>query len=281
MTAKGCEFSYYPGCLSGESAREYDASIRRLAGFLGIDLEEIDDWNCCGAPSVAEIDPLAAKALARRNVSLADAGRTIVSGCPNCVASIQDVAGAERATHILGLLTLPAIRQKIVDAIDRSGEPRPVGTLRVACYYGCELGNDVAEDPMEDLMTICGVTVIKWNGRNRPTGGNLIIAKPKLGLDIIEKIFDDFESTSADAIVTAGPHSHFNLDTFQHQLGQRRRRALSVPILHVTEVLCLALGIEDVEKWLERHVTSPLPLIDRLINEEERTRRIESKAAKQ
>ena len=286
MTAKRREFSYYPGCFAGESAREYDASIHGLAKMLDVGLEEIDDWNCCGWTSVADCIPEAAKALARRNARLAPEGRTIVSGCPNCVAGLQDVSAEGRAVHVLGLFTVPAIRRRIVDAIADSGEKRPVGSLKVACYYGCELQNPELwgtpdgrpEDPMEDLMTICGATVIKWRGRRRPTGGNLVLAKPELGFELIAKILEDFEQTSADVIVTACPHSHFSLDSFQHQIGRRRRRALSVPILHFTEVLALALGIERVDRWLERHVTSPLPLLDRLVNEEEATQRSEKKS---
>ena len=85
MSDESAAFSYYPGCMATETALAYDASIRTLAGLLDITLDEIDDWNCCGADVVHGVDPKAAAALARRNLERAPDGRAVVSGCPVCV----------------------------------------------------------------------------------------------------------------------------------------------------------------------------------------------------
>jgi heterodisulfide reductase subunit B len=277
-------FAYYPGCLAGESAREYDASIRWLAREVNVELQEIDDWSCCGAGVVQDLDPQAGRALAKRNLDLA-AGRGVLSGCPNCVARLQEAGSRDSACHVLGLFTRADVREKIAAKIKAAGEKRPVGSLKVACLYSCELSNpdlwalggEAVESPIELLMEAAGATVVNWGGMRRCTGGYLLLAKPELGFEMLEKTFRDFEHSGADAIVTACPHGHFNLDAFQHTLGRQRRRALEAPVLHFTEVLALAMCADSagVDRWLDRHVTSAFPLIERLVSEEEKRKAAE------
>jgi len=261
--AKGEVFAYFPGCLTAESAREYDASIRVLARMLEVNLVEIDGWRCCGAG----LGPAAAPAAAGE----------IVSGCPVCVARLREASPESKVAHVLSVLTRPVILEKLKAKIAAGGEKRPVGSLKVAPYYGCEVA---AEAPaIETLMGAAGATVVKWDGRNRPSGGYGLFADPEAGLEMLGRIFRDFEKSGADAIVTACPHCHFNLDAFQFAIGRARKRALEVPILHFTEVLALAMNL-DLERGLERHVTSALALIDRLIAEESKRRAAEARAEK-
>ena len=289
MTDTRETFAYFPGCLAGESAREYDASIRWLAREVGVELREIDDWNCCGAGVVQDLDPQAGRALAGRNLALAG-GRKVLSGCPNCVTCLQEAGSRDSASHVLGLFTRADIREKIAARIKATKEKRPVGSLKVACFYSCELskpevwalGGEPVERPIELLMEIAGATVVKWGGMMRCSGGYMLLAKPELGFDLLAKTFRDFESSGADAIVTACPHSHFNLDSFQYTLGKKRKSALEVPVLHFTEVLALAMCAESAgaDRWLDRHVASTFPLIERLVAEEEKRKAAEARAQK-
>ena len=302
--------AYFPGCLTTESAREYDASIRRVAKEAGLALEEIGGWGCCGAG----IDPQRGGALARRNVERAGAGRTITSGCPLCISRTRNASPETPATHVLGLFTRADVRGRLSDKIKSTGENRPVGSLKVVCFYGCELTNRAlwvvpsplggegkgegyaspdepsrppspsgaeeespVESPIELLMETAHAEVVKWDGLRRCCGGYLLFSKPEIGFGMLEKIFREFEKSGADAIVTACPHCHFNLDVFQYTLGRRRKRALEVPVLHFTEVLALAMGFPETERWFSRHVTSPFVLYDRLCAEEEKRRLAETK----
>ena len=283
MSTTAETFSYYPGCLAAESAREYDASIRRLAKLADVALEDIDDWNCCGAGVVQQTDAAAGKALARRNLDRAGEGRAVVSGCPICVARLREAASAEGAVHVLDLLARPDVREKIAARIRATGEKRPVGSLKVACFYGCEFSEaaqDEASAPLEALMTLAGATAVEWRGIRRCCGGYRLFSEPEVGFGMLRKVFRDFANSGADAIVTACPHDHFNLDTFQYEIGRRQKRALEVPILHFTEVLALAMNLDATEKWLDRHVTSPFPLLDRLVTEEETRKRAEARTRK-
>jgi len=278
--------AYYPGCLAEETAREYDASIRTLCRALEIELDEIDDWNCCGAGVVRDVNPAAAEALARRVLDAAGTGRTVVSGCPVCVRRLQEAGGS--AYHVLSVFARQDVRERIRAKIEAKGEARPLGSMKAACFYGPELADaalweTAADDeawPMDVLMTLAGAKVIRWGGSRRSAGGYLLFAKPETGFEMLGKIFRDFEKSGADAIVTADPHAHFNLDVFQYEIGRRRKRALDVPVLHFTEVLALAMELEPTERWLERHVTGTLPLIDRLCIEEDKRLEAEKKAAK-
>jgi heterodisulfide reductase subunit B len=117
---------------------------------------------------------------------------------------------------------------------------------------------------------------MNWGGLKRCCGGYLLFARPDLGFEMLEKVFRDFEKSDADAIVTACPHCHFNLDAFQFAIGRARKRALDVPVLHFTEVLALAMNL-DLEREFERHVTSLLPLLERLITEEDKRKAADAK----
>ena len=284
-------FAYLPGCLTTESAREYDASIRLVAKALGLALDEIDDWNCCGAGIVQQADAQAAAALARRNVERAGAKRMLVSGCPICIARTQEAAPETPATHLLGILTRPDVLAKLAEKVKATGQKRPVGSLKVAPFYGCALADralwtipspprgEGVPAPIETLMEAAGATALNWGGLKRCCGGYLLYARPDLGFEMLEKVFRDFEKSGADAIVTACPHCHFNLDAFQFAIGRARKRALDVPILHFTEVLALAMNL-DAERGFERHVTSAFPLVERLVNEESKRQAAEARAAK-
>lgn len=283
MSPEATAFAYYPGCMAGETAREYDASIQALAKLAGITLGEIDDWNCCGAGILQDVDPKAAAALGRRNLDRAPDGRVIVSGCPLCVARLQETGSPEGATHVLGIFGREDVREKLAEKIEATGEKRPLGSMKVACYYGRALaepalwGGGEGPWPMETLAELAGASVVKWGGGRRPSGGYRVFARPEEGFGLLEKIFRDFEKSGADAIVTADPHAHFNLDSFQYTIGRRRRRALEVPVFHFTELLGLAMNIEMTEKWLSRHVACPFPLIDRLVAGEENRKRAEAR----
>ncbi|HUV38323.1 MAG TPA: heterodisulfide reductase-related iron-sulfur binding cluster [Planctomycetota bacterium] len=271
-------FAYYPGCLTLESAREYDASIRALCRVLDIALEEVDDWNCCGAGVLD--DAAAAEALANRVLERAGDRRPVVSGCPTCVVALQAAGGPDAARHVLAVFTEPAVRERICAKIAATGAERPLGAMKVACFYGRALSNPAlwggtAEGeswPMDVLSELSGATVVKWGGSRRSAGGYVLMAKPEAGFEMLAKVFRDFEKSGADAIVTADPHAHFNLDAFQYEIGRRRRQALEVPVFHVTELVALAMELEPTERWLDRHVTGTLPLLDRLCAEEDRRR---------
>jgi heterodisulfide reductase subunit B len=255
-------FAYLPGAAA-EVAREYDASIRALAKLLDIKLVDLDDWNDVGGRALEGIEPEAAARLARRDLALAG-GRVILSGCPITVAQLRRAGGPGCAMHLVELLLREDVREGIAAKIRTAGEKRPVGSLEVACYTG-----GAAMPSMEGLMELAGAKTVGWGGMLRPHGGMLLYARPDVGFAMLEKIFRDFERSGADAIVTADPLAHFNLDAFQYAVGRRRRHALAVPVFHVTEVLALAMGLERTEDWLERHLTSPFPLVDRLIAEED------------
>jgi heterodisulfide reductase subunit B len=193
----------------------------------------------------------------------------------------------DRVFHVLGLFARADVRERLAAKITETGQKRPVGSLKVVCFYGGEFaapsqaapaGEGAPAGPMESLMQLAGAHVIEWEGKERACGAFTVFSNPEAAFGRMEKIFRDFEKSSADAIVTACPHCHFNLDAFEYTIGRRRRKALEVPILHFTEVLALAMEIGRVEKWFGRHVTSPFPLIDRLDEEEER-RRLDEQAA--
>ena len=150
--SRGQVFSYFPGCLAEESAREYDASIHRVLAELDVHLAEIDGWTCCGAGVVREDGTPAGRGNAGGSVEHEAAG-PVVSGCPLCVERLRDSGGPDSALHVLDLLSRDELREALAMKIRAIGEERPVVSLKVVCYEGCGVsrGKSGADAPVPPL----------------------------------------------------------------------------------------------------------------------------------
>jgi heterodisulfide reductase subunit B2 len=276
---------YYPGCSLDGTSREFGESLVAVAHSLGADLHEIDDWSCCGASSAHVVNHDLSVALPARNLALAEAQgfEEIVAPCAACYNRLatarQAVAGGEtaRVSDILGrpvagrlpvrnvieLLTglAPSITKRIV---------RPLGGLKVACYYGCLLvrpsavtGFDDEEQPqsMESLARLCGAAPVRWNMAVECCGGSFSVCRTGSVIRLGRAILDDARRAGAEAIVVACPMCHSNLDFRQAAM---RIETGSLPILFITELVGLAIGLEADALGLQRHFVNTGALLQRL-----------------
>jgi heterodisulfide reductase subunit B len=276
-------FSYYPGCSLESTSKEYDKSIRSVAKILDIDLIELDDWNCCGASSGHCTNHLLSLALPARNLALAEReGLDMAVACAACFLrfrqanyeirssgnlrqEIEEIIGmpykgSVEVRHLLDIF----VHEVGLEEVERKVE-KPLGGLKLACYYGCYLVRppeitqfDDTENPMlmDDLLKALGAETVDWSHKVECCGGNLMLSRSDIVGKLVGDICQATIEAGATAIVTACPLCQANLDT-------RQSDPKKIPILHFSELLGLALGAKEqtVKAWLRRHINNPQEML--------------------
>lgn len=273
--------SYYPGCSLGATAKEYDASTRAVCEALGIELVELDDWNCCGATSAHSIGGSLGLALPGRNLILAErVGDDLVTPCSACYGrlraaehalrrpgmekkELENVLGAPFAGKITVLSLLEAVVKRVgLDAV-RELVKRPLTGLKVVCFYGCLLVRPPEitkfkhpENPMwmDDLMGVLGAEVRPWSFKTDCCGASQAITSPAMAQKLVGRILNGAKEAGADALVTTCPLCQTNLE-------MQRPAATGAPCYYFTELMGLAFKLEGVRSWLGRHLIEPLGLL--------------------
>jgi heterodisulfide reductase subunit B len=290
------DVAYYPGCSLHGTSREFDESLRAVAAELGIGLTEIADWNCCGASSGHTTDHLLGVALPARNLALAEAQGfdTVVAPCAACynrlsaarLAIATENGLAEQMPDILGhpfansvdvhnaVELLRDASAIIEDKVAATLAPNPLHGVKLAAYYGCLLvrpfevcGYDDPEQPtsMDDVINACGADDVDWDMKVECCGGAFSVSRTASVLRLGRAIIENARSHGAEAIIVACPLCHSNLDLRQKAMAQRGEEPM--PILFVTQMVGLALGLAPVDLGLGRHFVDTEPLIARLVRQ--------------
>ncbi|MFC2014715.1 CoB--CoM heterodisulfide reductase iron-sulfur subunit B family protein [Chloroflexota bacterium] len=280
-------FAYYPGCTATSTSIEYDESVREISQYLGIELEDIPDWTCCGASSGHVINRELAVALPSRNLALAEKmSMGILAACPACSlrhktaeyelkqdaslkTKVEEDIGmkldlSQQSKHILEVLYhdigIDAIKEKV---------QKPLNGLKVVTYYGCYLvrppeitGFDDPNNPMimDNILEALGAEVIDWSFKVDCCGGSLSIAAPDIVKKLTGKIISAASELEADAIVTACGICQANLDIRQPKDGG----SPPMPIFYFSELSALAFGSSNVQEWCAKHMVDPAALLRRL-----------------
>ena len=287
--------AYYPGCSLHGTSPEFDESLRAVVEALGIPVAEIPDWNCCGASSGHTTDHLLGVALPARTLALAEAQGfdRVLAPCAACynrlasarIAVAEEDGLAERMPEILGrpfantvevfnavqLLHEygPLIEEKVAASL---AEPNPLHGVKLAAYYGCllvrppELSRD--DDPeqpmqMDDIINACGADDVEWNMKVECCGGAFSVSRTASVLRLGRAIIENARSHGAEAIIVACPLCHSNLDLRQKAMAQRGEEPM--PILFITQMVGLAIGLAPVDLGLGRHFVNTEPFMARLV----------------
>ncbi|NLN86867.1 MAG: disulfide reductase, partial [Syntrophomonadaceae bacterium] len=203
------KFAYYPGCAAEGSGIEYHMSVERTADILGFEIEELEDWNCCGATSGHNTDKLLSVALPARNLAIAERSglNMIVSPCAACYSrhryaehaiqhdpemrsKVEQVLELELEGSTETLSILDVLVNKIGTEAIAAKVVNPMTTMKAACYYGCLLvrpvehtGFDDPEDPqtMDRIMKALGADPIDWSHKTECCGAALVTSRPDVG----------------------------------------------------------------------------------------------------
>jgi heterodisulfide reductase subunit B len=274
------EFAYYPGCSLESSAREYDESVRETLERLGITLQEIPDWSCCGTTSAHATNRELALTLPARNISLAESmGMDIITPCAGCFSALKKTRAAlvsdrqmkkKVEENIRTRLSMSVAIRHVLEVLYHEVTPgeiekhveRPLEGLRVVNYYGCYLVRppeimefDDPENPvmLDEIMRSLGVEVIDWSSKVDCCGGTLAVTHPEIAQKLVKRIIQGAQEVGAEAIVTACPLCQSNLDARQDDSVNGE----GIPIVYFSELTALAYGSNRVKKWWQRHLIDP------------------------
>jgi heterodisulfide reductase subunit B len=287
------KLGYYPGCSLGSTAREFDESLRAIAPYLDLELTEIDDWNCCGATSAHATNHLLGVALPARNLALAEEQgiEQLLAPCAACYSRLatarHEVATDEKMNakvaevlarptpfrNSVGVRNVVEILRDLIPVI-KTKMVQPLANLKVACYYGCLLlrpaeitGFDDPEDPksMEDVTKATGAVPVSWYMRTECCGGSFSLSRTGSVVRLGHAVINNAAESGAQAIVVACPMCHSNLDFRQTAMGQKEQAHLEkMPVLYLTQLVGLALGIAPETLGLNRHFVSTKPVLERI-----------------
>ena len=260
--------SYFPGCTLKNKAKDLDEYARKSAEVLGITLEEIDAWQCCGGVFTTSNDEIVTKlSCVRALVDARDKAQPLVSVCSAChnvikqtneqIKTDADVAmrvnaynvanlgpeaeyhGETQIYHYLELLRdvvgFDKIKEKVV---------KPLTGKKIGAYYGCLLlrpgkvmAMDDVENPkiMEDLIRALGAEPVIYAYRNECCGGYVALESEELAKAKSRRVSDNAKDKGAEMIVTACPLCRYNLI----------KNGSEVPVVYFTELLAEALGVKE------------------------------------
>jgi len=276
---KNMTLGFYPGCSLKGSSREYSESVLTVAKAFNLELEEINDWNCCGSTAAHNLNRELSLALPARILSLAEKQglKEIVVPCAACYSRLTvtkhelsknpelnnaviaannlDYKGTVDVLNIIQMLNkyiMPNLEGRIVKPFEH----------KVACYYGCYLVRpheilqfDREEDPqsMDEIMLKAGATPIDWAFKTECCGAGLSVSRTNSVGRLSGKIIRDAKDRGAEVMVVACPMCHSNLDMRRDAINSFLGEKVDIPVLYVTQALGLAAGLDRKALGLNRH----------------------------
>ncbi len=258
------KMSYFPGCTLKNKALDLDAYARRSAEALGVSLEEIENWQCCGGVFTTASDEVATKLSSVRALKDALAKEqpliTVCSACHNVIkqtnyamqndkdfankvnrymAEETDYNGETTVYHYLEMLRdvvgFDTLKEKVVN---------PLKGKKIAAYYGCLLLRpgktmqmDDVENPtiMEDFIRAIGAEPVIYANRNECCGGYVSVESPELAAKKSGAVVDNAKANGAEMMITACPLCRYNLE----------KNGADIPVVYFTELLAEALGVKE------------------------------------
>jgi heterodisulfide reductase subunit B len=277
------KYSYYPGCAQHGTAVDYRISVENVFRMLGIELEEIKNWNCCGALHVP--DRTVRVALSARSLASAK-GLDMATPCNLCYSNLmrastalQDSAlrtkvnealtekydGNTKPKHLLEVIVkdfgLPKVAEKV----------RKPLKIKAVPYYGCLLTRpennfDSPENPksLDSLISILGAEPVKYYYKTKCCGGPSILTNEDLALGLAKDLFVMAKETGADCMVVTCPMCHLMLDGKQKAVESKYNIKIDLPVIYFTQLMGLAMGLDPKELGLSKHLVPADKLIAKI-----------------
>jgi len=279
------KYTFFPGCSLEATAKDFQTSTLAMAGKVGLELAELEDWICCGSTAAHSSDPLLADALPAQNLRAAK-GQTVAVACAACYSRLKmanhhiasdaavrakvatvvggDYDGLTPVRHLLEILSEdlgPAVAKAI---------RRPLTGLKVACYYGCLLSRppevtqfDDAENPtvMDRLLQTAGATPVDWPHKTECCGASFSITDSSIVVELTNRVLGMAQAAGVDCVATACPLCQLNLDMRQRDVELKYGRRYNLPIFYFTQLLGLAMGCSASDVSLSSLIVDPLPLL--------------------
>ncbi len=298
------KYALYPGCAAKGATPELYQSTMAVIGRLGIEVTELTASSCCGAGVVGEADPDGALALSARTFAQAERlGLDVMTICGTCQGVMgganrklkADPALLERVNrllqpegltyrgtvqvkHLLWIVVREVGLEKLKDEVQVT-----LGDLKIAPFYGCyilrpswDLGFDDPENPnsLEKVIRAVGAEPVDYGGKIKCCGFPLILEKEDIALAMDGANLKEAKDGGADAMVTPCPLCHMSLDIYQERAGRKVNAKLDLPVLHLPQMLGLAMGVPAADLGMQHHLV-PADSIVRAVEERQKEQRKE------
>lgn len=291
-------YAFFPGCTLESAAGELMISTLKVAKALGIELIELKGWTCCGASHIQDVDDFLATSINARNIALGEKlGTTkIITVCNTCTLMLRTAKakldknkklrtkvneglkstglhykGTAEVTHLLWMLIedygLDRLKQKV---------KRPLTGLKVANFYGCHIlmppkimGFENHRNPqsMEMVAEALGAECVEFDQRLACCGFHSVFPAEKEVMKLTGKNCLSSKKSGADCLVTPCPLCQMQLDAYQPDAQQKCKDDITMPVLHLPQLIGLALGMTPEELGIQRHVVDAIPMLNKSLQE--------------
>ena len=278
-------FAYYPGCVAEFSSKELNVTTKALAPLIDVELVPMPKATCCGAGDIAEAKPNLYLTLNVRILSEAEEmGLDVMTICNVCTLNLRRAnkmvkedpklleavnaelvkagsrpySGGSEVTHLLWYLAT----EEGLSILEKQG-PRGLNGLRVAPYYGCQLLRPSSvmgfEDPdrpqsLERLIEALGGEVADYEAKTKCCGFPIILAREQVALKESHVALSQARDAGADCMVTPCPLCHLAMDAYQRKAEKANATEYNMPVLHLPQLIGLALGIDTSVMQFKRHM---------------------------
>lgn len=284
------KFAYYPGCTAKGSTREADRATRWLAALLDITLDELVDAGCCGSCEIKAVNPELHFMLNARILAMAaERELEILTICDTCQANLLQTSrtlqqqsqarldllerlkrggvaygNTPRVRHFAAILAeetgLEGLRRRMVRALDG---------LKVAPFACCHSFRGPGSAPgsrstLEQLVASTGAEALPVRADSDCCGFHILMVNEAVAARTAARFLGRCADAGVDCIVTTSPLCHTALDIYQGSASRAAGRSFAIPVLHIEQLLALALGASPKEVGLDRHMVSTAPLTHRL-----------------
>jgi succinate dehydrogenase / fumarate reductase cytochrome b subunit len=279
-------YAYYQSCINESMTKEVDRSIELWQKDLDIEMVKMHESACCGGSNLDYVSPRQFALVNGRNIAIAEKqGLDLIVSCNTCLMTIRsakkkldesadlrnevneilrkeglEYRGASQVRHLLWVLIddvgLDVIRKKVKN---------PLSKMRIAPFYGCHilrpstvLGKDNPLEPtsLDQLLDALGGKSIPYEHKNRCCGFHTLLVAEEESLNVAAEALQEAMEAKADCIVTPCPLCHTVLDGYQAKALKQNGLKGSIPVLHLSEVVGLALGYSDRQLGIKRHMVT-------------------------
>lgn len=285
-------FAIYEGCSLHSTAKEYNESARAVFSHLGMKIQSIKGWTCCGTSSKISSKGIVGTAIPFRNLVQAekDGQHEVLVPCAACFYRLKDALHEFRANEevqkklntimeytykdtVKVLHPLEILSQKEYMQLITQKVRTPLQGIKTVAYYGCLITRPpkIMEIPdyeyprsMDRILKKIGMEVLDWSHKTECCGASYSLTRTDIVLELSGKILKEAHERGADVIATACPLCQGNLDMRQSEVAKATGTRYNIPILYFTQLMGLAFGISEEELSLGSHIVSTAPLLEKI-----------------
>jgi heterodisulfide reductase subunit B len=280
---------FFPGCsLLGINESYYKSAIV-LGKIIGYELDEIEDWNCCGATAYSAISEEKTLLANARNLAIAERkSQELTVACGACYSSLSRTAkyhsespevsslldsalkeadltygGKVKVRHLLDVIFNDYPRELLASKVTR-----PLKGISVAPYYGCMIFRPipvaVPRDALEQLIVLAGAAPIDFSGKDKCCGGMVVNSRPDVGLALVRNLLTEVTLKKGDLIITTCPLCQTNLELYQGAVNRKYHTHFKTPVIYFTQLLGFAMGASPKELGLGTELISSLEVLNKV-----------------